>query len=258
MGAGRESTIGTTLWNGWRARGERALARRTWGADRRYGGAVLVLAILFVALTMWVRKGNALAFDLAVHRAVRPDDDTGPIRFALIGRDMGTYSIIAGALPALWFMRRRAWRAAAGVFGSIIGAFALNYLLKGLIARTRPGPDDVVTHPGGYLFPSTHTVMTVVCYGLLACFVCAVAPRWRGSALALYAGIVGYVGFCLVYLDTHYSTDVLAGILVGGAWLILCLRALVFLYAVDDGNRPALMPRHGPHGQVSRRGGVDE
>jgi undecaprenyl-diphosphatase len=214
--------------------------------SRWHGIAVLVLAILFVTLAIWVRGGNALAFDQAVHRAVRPDDDAGPLRFALIGRDMGTYAVIAGALPVLWFVRRRAWLAAAGVIGCEIGAFALNYLLKGLVARTRPAPDDIVTRPSGYLFPSTHTVMTVVCYGLAAFFICAVAPRWRALALAVYAGIVGYAGFCLIYLDTHYSTDVLAGILVGGGWLILSLRALVLLYAADTRRRPAQADRRAP------------
>lgn len=185
-----------------------------------------MLISLFLLLIGWVKLGNALAFDLAVHRAIRPDDDAGPLRFALIGRDLGTYSAIAGGLPMLWFARQRLWRAAALVIGSEIGAFCFNYILKALIARTRPSPEMVATNPSDYLFPSTHTVMSVVCYGLAACFLCAVAPRWRALVLAAYVGVICYVGFCLVYLDTHYCTDVLGGVLSGGIWLILSYRLL--------------------------------
>jgi len=35
-----------------------------------------------------------------------------------------------------------------------------------------------------------------------------------------------FVGVSLVYLNTHYLTDVLGGLLIGGAWLIISLRIL--------------------------------
>jgi undecaprenyl-diphosphatase len=60
----------------------------------------------------------------------------------------------------------------------------------------------------------------MVAYGaLLLVFLPAVHRRWRKPAIALVATIVVAVGFTRVALGVHFVSDVLAGWLLGAAWL---------------------------------------
>lgn len=188
-------------------------------------------------------SGRTLAFDERVHRVVRghvpaqsEEDDTSlRTRFMHLGVDIGTATVIFVPLTALvlWHQRRR--RAAALVSVSAAGALLVTLCLKGIFRRARY--EDVCCfplHPSpnifGYLFPSTHTVLSVVTYGLIGALLASLLSGWRRAFCILCAILlVGFVGTSLVYLNTHYLTDVLGGLLIGGAWLtvsLLLLRAI--------------------------------
>ncbi|WP_307852849.1 phosphatase PAP2 family protein [Kitasatospora sp. RG8] len=60
---------------------------------------------------------------------------------------------------------------------------------------------------GGTIFPSGHTANAVVTWGVLA----HLAVRWRRTGAVLAAATACSVGLTIVYLGTHWVTDVLAG-----------------------------------------------
>lgn len=96
------------------------------------------------------------------------------------------------------------------VLGTLIG----NVTLKPLIARPRPfiqNPDMltnlIIKAPGGYSFPSGHT---------LSSFECATAMFLFDKKFGIPAFILAaLIGFSRLYLYVHVPTDVIAGALLG-------------------------------------------
>ena len=193
--------------------------------------------VLFIALGAFVKTGKTLAFDERVHRAVRgpvptafeADDLSLRTRIMHLGPDIGTATVVVAPLTALALVGLHRRRAALCVAVSAVGALLLTVTLKGIFHRTRFGNGCCFSlrHLLGYLFPSTHTVITVVTYGLIAALVGAGLRGWRRAAVMfVFISLVAFVAVSLVYLNTHYLTDVIGGLLVGTAWLILSLQML--------------------------------
>jgi len=153
------------------------------------------------------------------------------------------------ALLAYHFIktRRRFWllTLAAGV----PGVMALNLLLKHLFARARPDYAHTALDLtfSNYSFPSGHTAMATVLYGLAATYLAYRARnRTARVAIALAASaMVALVGMSRVYLGAHYPSDVLAAIAEGCGWLAACITASSYFYSMaraPRADRSALPP----------------
>jgi membrane-associated phospholipid phosphatase len=137
------------------------------------------------------------------------------------------------------------WRGGFGadalVVGAFFGAVALELLYKTLLFH--PGPPFSLTHSDGpslasYFvestklvrnsFPSGHVVRSVVVYGLLAFVVRRLSPSPTVRLLAFPVAFVIIVAeaFDRIYLDVHWESDVIGGLLLGG---IALLAATVWL-----------------------------
>ena len=115
---------------------------------------------------------------------------------------------------------RRRTRLAVYLVVTGVGALLLDPSLKTLVGRLRPVVDVPVSAAPGNSFPSGHALGSFVAYGaLLLVFLPAVAPRWRKAVIALVAAIVVTVGVTRIALGVHFLSDVLAGWLLGAAWL---------------------------------------
>lgn len=128
---------------------------------------------------------------------------------------------VALALYLLW--RRHLYWLAAVVF-SVPGGALLNRLLKQVFHRARPHFDDPILTLTGYGFPSGHTMMASVLYGVVATYLCAHTPDRRLRVLIVLSAsvLIALVGFSRIYLGAHYSSDVLGAMAEGFAWLSLC------------------------------------
>lgn len=115
---------------------------------------------------------------------------------------------------------RRRTRLAVYLVVTGVGALLLDPSLKTLVGRLRPVVDLPVSAAPGNSFPSGHALGSFVAYGaLLLIFLPAVAARWRKAVTALVALIVVLIGFTRIALGVHFLSDVLAGWLLGAAWL---------------------------------------
>jgi undecaprenyl-diphosphatase len=111
---------------------------------------------------------------------------------------------------------------------SVFGGMGVNKLLKFVVHRARPHFNDPILSLTSYSFPSGHTMMATVLYGVLAAFLISKTPRWswRVMILAVASCLILLVGFSRIYLGAHYLSDVLAALAEGLAWLSLCLTAV--------------------------------
>jgi undecaprenyl-diphosphatase len=114
-----------------------------------------------------------------------------------------------------------AWMIAAAAVG------LLNDLLKQWYDRPRPQFGRVLVGTGNSSFPSGHAMGSAVIYGLLAYWLMRSLPGRVGRALADgLLVLVLAIAASRVVLGAHWPSDVVAGVVAGGAWLAVCIPVL--------------------------------
>ncbi|MHA6250199.1 phosphatase PAP2 family protein [Pontibacter sp. CAU 1760] len=128
---------------------------------------------------------------------------------------------IGGLVSALFLYHRRYitlfsfWFMMAGV------GLSTRYS-KTFISRERP--EDVAYYAVEHFsFPSGHATTVIALYGLLAYITYRHYHQhpYREVLLWLAGILIILVGFSRIYLGVHYLSDVLAGFLLGGLWLLV-------------------------------------
>ena len=129
------------------------------------------------------------------------------------------------AVAVLLFVFKRWWLSLAMLIVSVPGGMLLNELVKVLVHRHRPFVDGWFVDWSGYSFASGHTIGATLLYGQVALFLVPVIKSRRGRVWLFSAAtfVVALVGFSRVALGAHYVTDVLAGMIFGTSWLVVCL-----------------------------------
>jgi undecaprenyl-diphosphatase len=123
-------------------------------------------------------------------------------------------------IAVLVLLIRRRRRLALFLVVAGVGALLLDPSVKTLVGRLRPVVEAPVATAPGNSFPSGHALGSMVVYGaLLLVFLPAVPRRWRKAVIALVATVILAIGITRVGLGVHYVSDVLAGWLLGAAWL---------------------------------------
>lgn len=125
----------------------------------------------------------------------------------------------------LFFVWKRWWPSLVTLIIAVPGGMLLNEWLKVLVHRHRPFVDGPFVDWSGYSFASGHTIAATLLYGQLLLFL---LPLLKGRHLRLLcvlsaALLVLLVGFSRIALGAHFLTDVLAAIIFGIAWLMLCM-----------------------------------
>jgi membrane-associated phospholipid phosphatase len=125
----------------------------------------------------------------------------------------------------VFFAWRRWWPSLVILIIAVPGGMLLNEWIKVLVHRHRPFVDGPFVDWSGYSFASGHTIGATLLYGQLLLFVLPAlkARHWRMLCIFSAASLVLLVGFSRIALGAHFLTDVLAAILFGIIWLMLCI-----------------------------------
>lgn len=223
-----------TLWHideGWDALDE-SHQRRWYGYMLLGLVALLALTLVLVFIARGLEDRGSLAWERPFLHAL---ERTSPVPFSwAIWLESPGNAIILWPV-VLTAAGIAAWRRRPLVALTLVAGFALldAAVVLGWNVWKRPRPDFIgggLASPRGSFsaFPSGHVSQTIVAYGLLV-RLWLEQTRHRGERLfawTLLAVITAMVGFGRLRLGAHWPSDVVAGAIVGGAWLAMLLFAL--------------------------------
>lgn len=187
-------------------------------------------ALLIVLLSMLLDEVFEIdapgPLDRAVTLAVRGLQTPMLDRFFRNLTNLGDFRFLTPAcllvVGVLWVRGRRV----SGLLfaGSVLGGFVLETLMKIALHRSRPDLWPALVTEKTFSFPSGHATMTTLFFGGAAAVVFHATKKrgYRIAAVTAAAAIILAVAFSRVYLGAHWLTDVVAGILLGLFWVVLC------------------------------------
>jgi undecaprenyl-diphosphatase len=147
------------------------------------------------------------------------------------------FLLFAVGIPALWLLRRGAYKLVIFLAVTCIGGGLVDTAVKMAVGRTRPQVDDPIIEAFGESFPSGHSMSSLVCYGaLLVVFAPVLSPTARRWAFVGGAALVLAIGASRLVLGVHYISDVAGGYVLGAAWLVASV-AVFETWRVDRGRR---------------------
>jgi membrane-associated phospholipid phosphatase len=200
-----------------------------------------IIVFATMTLTLWqisesIRDGEPLTIADArlsswLHTHHTPRMTTAMFAITALG-STEVATLIAIAFGIYFIFRRRFYWLTV-FMSSVFGGMLINRLLKYAFHRPRPFFDNPLLTLTGYSFPSGHTMMATVLYGVVAAYLfTTTSDWWRRGLIALSALLlITLVGFSRMYLGAHYFSDVLGAMAEGLAWLSFCL---IGLYGVKD------------------------
>jgi undecaprenyl-diphosphatase len=210
-------------------------------AVRRQAVTAGILGVAYVGFSIAVAAGILHRFDLDVASSFNtiyvPTLLPAFRVIALFGGIELTGILGLGLFIYLW---RQGYR--LGAFA--VTALPLSSVVELIYKHTinHPAPPPSLAHPDGpslssllekiggteWSFPSGHMTRSLVIYGLLAFVVIRLAdrPALRLLALPVALGLVLLEAFDRLYLEVHWESDVIGGLLLGATFLAAAISWL--------------------------------
>jgi membrane-associated phospholipid phosphatase len=220
-------------------------------APKRYGARVVLFALavvlllgpfglLVTELTTTDPRLNDLDASAAAEFHPVVADSPGLV-FALevisfIGSPPWFYLLLGGSAIYLWIKKRRRlsiFIVVTGLMGGVVDT-----AVKIWVDRPRPHIEDPVATAPANAFPSGHTMMSTIGYGVLVLIFLPLVPRrWRIPTVIGALLLVWGIGFARLMLGVHFITDVVGGFLLGMAWLTASTAAFR-IWRREEGKDP--------------------
>ena len=195
---------------------------------------IVALSVAFVAMTMAIAAGMFNTLDHQVALAMRDIWQEALHQLFQLIAELGGLELTTVLMLFLFiYLWRGGFGADALVVLAFVGGIALEVLYKTLLFH--PGPPHSLSHTDGpslthfiettsirNSFPSGHIVRTVVAYGLLAFVIrrLSPSPTIRSLAIPVAVAIIVIESFDRIYLDVHWESDVIGGLLLGAIALV--------------------------------------
>jgi len=190
--------------------------------------AMLFLGFLLITHQV-VINGPLIKIDRWIHDLERPEYQG--ISGFIIRRldDLGLRGVTATALllAAFYIARRfKTWRPLNLAILSLICLNLVVGFFKFWLGRTKPKIGIDLLHFGGMSYPSGHASNALLTWGVLAYLIYRYAHVDRYQGRLASAGVATIsLTVCIVSLirDTHWFSDLLGGLFIGGALLVLVI-----------------------------------
>lgn len=189
-----------------------------WG----FAGSLASLC-LFAYMAEDVLAGNTLALDHSIIQSIRVIASPY-LTYLMLGITLlGDWSIllIASLLAGGWWWQRGEKDRVIILVTTLLGSALLSQALTIFFHRFRPNTVDHLVTAQSYAPLSGHLLLALGGYGILTyLLVIGRPPGQRRVALLLALLLILAIGFSYLYLGVHYASDVLAGSIAGGVWLV--------------------------------------
>jgi membrane-associated phospholipid phosphatase len=190
--------------------------------------AALFIGFLLVTHQVII-NGPLIEIDKWLHDLDRPKFEgvTGFIIRRL--DDLGLRSVTATVLLIAAFYIARRFKTWRPLNLAILSLICLNLVVgsfKFWLGRTKPKVGIDLLHFGGMSYPSGHASNALLTWGVLAYLIYRYAHVDRYQGRLASAGVATIsLTVCIVSLvrDTHWFSDLLGGLFVGGALLVLVI-----------------------------------
>lgn len=224
--------LALALWLERRERGSTTLASVLRNDDRKLEAAALIglavaglagFALVLVAVLFDPQVALADAAIGQFLQGLRTDWATSAMVGITMTGDMAVLLPVVVLLIA-GLVASRQWVMAGTVTAASLAGAIFVPVFKTLLQRARPIP--MYQGADGFSFPSGHSTLATIIFGMLALLVAqTISHRFRGPVYAGFATLIALIGVSRVYLQAHWPSDVLAGMLFGGA--LVCVAALI-------------------------------
>ena len=188
----------------------------------------VILTVLVIAEHAQIQAFNANVYD-PIARLITPPLTTAA---TLIGRLTHWYSYAPIILLLLIIPRTRMKIGLPMAVVLSVSAIMGPVLLKNIFAIERPIINQLI-EPGGFGYPSGHSMNAMVFFGMLSILVLryAASKPLKIGFTAFSVVAILLVGLSRIYLGVHVATDVIGGYLAGGA--VLCGMVLLEKYLTN-------------------------
>lgn len=115
-------------------------------------------------------------------------------------------------------------------FFLLVNMLGISGLTKGLkLLFERERPDVLEKFDGtGFSFPSGHSTGAITFYGFIFYLIVIsnLNRKWKITINIILGVLAITIAFSRIFIGVHYLTDILAGLTLGLAWLLICIMAL--------------------------------
>jgi len=140
--------------------------------------------------------------------------------------------LLLTVIIGLVLLVKRNWVHFLFFFTASVGGVILNFALKMLIRRARPGDEvsyievfNMNLEIQSYSFPSGHTMRATIFFLFLIylSFYYIKNTAIKYITYIVYIALIFFVALSRIMLDAHFVTDIAGAILISISWFFLCV-----------------------------------
>lgn len=183
---------------------------------------VISLCFLLFAINSYINSGFITNFDFKISNLFFHSKNNKLITFFTFVTSIGNAGVIIFSLFIFsLFLKRKKY--IIPLYISVSITTLITYLLKEMFKRPRPELNLYINQ--GFSFPSGHSSIIVAIYGFLIYFFLKNLKTTKNKIIStiICLFLIFSVAFSRLYLNVHYLSDVITGLLLGMTVLIFSI-----------------------------------
>ncbi len=196
-----------------------------------------IFFLVFLAIAFFIYDNKSISEqEIKIITQIQPSlssiDRNIPKSITYLGH--GNYGVWATAISAIILLLCKKLKACSIYIIAILTSPYIYSFIKNIIQRERPPIEFRLANAWGYSFPSGHSTMSMVTYGLLIYFVCKYVKNktLKITLIAFLSLLILAIGFTRIWLGVHFPTDVIGGFSLGIC--IICMFAFINEIRIKD------------------------